>query len=484
MQRRNCFRRVNIAALGFFLVFLFIFNNSSVLSASTDNSNGKTGKRGRHFIVLLDSKVAVEKIFKKSSQSKSGDFFGLLKDALEKNPYNSKPGEKDNDNDLDALDYKTYKEGRDIVSIVLHHFSSKGYKNPPYFYTFTDIILIERFLEAKSALIDSLKRKFRYYKTFIDPMSPEKIANAEEIVLPYLCARHNGYKKDSSYMKAFREFEKYTIEDIVIISIYEKTRENKTSVPKKEWEEFNNHFEYKHIKTNQPDDDKNIIVDYISVKPRHKEDFPILKVDKEREYQLERFAKRSPVLHYWRGESGLAGLPEGYRLQGYRLQWSGGPAPGDIHWKDIKDIIDEKASLYLAENDSQVYIQSAYIKENESNKARESDNEGNAKIYYRIVINDYNPGGDLKYPFKYSPAMEIKSITYQLQEQEKYAPGFPWIRSVGYVNEEDLEVILVNRKNLPGLSAAEAVEIFKRQALIKLSAVYAGIIVVLFVFYL
>lgn len=484
MQRRNYFIRVKIAALGFFLIFLFILTNLSVVSASTETSNGKTGKGSRHFILLLDSKVAVEKISKKSSDSKNDDFFNLLKKALEKNPYHISPGEENNDNNGDALDYKTYQEDRDIVSIVLHHFSSRGYKDPPYFYTFIDIIFIERFLESKSSLIDSLYRKFRYYKTFLDPMSPEKIVNAEENVLAYLCARHNRYKKDSSYIEKFRKLEKYAIDGIVIISIYEESRKNKTSDIDKEWKEFNNNFEYKRIKRDSPSESTNIVIDYFGVKPRYKEDFPILAVDKEREYQLERFAKRSPpqygpLVYYWEGESGLADLPEGYRLQ-----WSGGTGTGDIHWKNIMDTSDENAKLNLEENDSKVYIKSAYIKESESNKARQSNNEHTAKIYYRIVLNDYNPGGDLKYPFKYSPAIDIKTITYQLIEREKYALGFPWIRSVGNIDDNDLEKSLVNHKNWTELSASELAKNFKTRALIKLSAVYAGIIVVLFVFYL
>lgn len=472
MQRRNFYIRVKIAALGFFLIALLFFNNPYVVFASTDNNNGKIGNTGRHFILLLDSKVVVDNISQKSKGSKSDDFFSLLKEALDKNPYLIKPGEKDNDSGLDALDYKTYDQERDIVSIVLHHFSAASSKNPAYFYTFTDIIFIEKFLESKNALIDSLNRKLRYYKTFREPMSPEKIDRAEERVLPFLCEEHNRFMepaKYKDYIKRFEEFEKYTIDGIVIVSVYDGEKRKNITSPIGQNKEFNNNFEYKRINRDLNSDGKNITIDYFSVKPQHKEDFPLLAVDKDPEYQLERFAKGSPVLHFWKGVSGFAGLPEGYHLQ-----WSGGPEPVDIQWQDIGDITDQETKIYLDEKNSQVYIKSAYIKENKAN----------IKIYYKMIITDFKPGGNLQYPFKYSPVIEIKRITYQLQEKEKYTLGLPWIKSMGHVNYQDLEVILVNRKNLPGLSAADAAAIFKNRALILLFAVYAGIIIVLFVLYL
>jgi len=477
MQRRNYFIRVKIAALGFFLIPFLYFNNSNVVSASTVTGNVKTGKTDRHFILLLDSKVAVDNISQTSKGSKSDDFFNLLKDALGKNPYHIKTGEKDNDNDHDALDYKSYEQGRDIVSIVLHNFSSTSNKNPAYFYTFMDIIFIEKFFESKSASIESLKRDSRYSK-YRDAIPPEKIGNAEEIVLPYLCDKHNKYKKNSKYIEEFRKFEKNNIEDIIIISVYDREkRENITSEPDEEWKEFNNNFEYKRINRDLKSDGKKIAIDYFSVKPRHKKDISILAADKDGKYQLERYAKQSPTLHYWQGKSGLDGLP-----QGYRLQWAAEPGPGDIQWKDIGDIIDENAMLYLAENYKEVYIKSAYIKESEANKDQD-DNQPAIKIYYKMIITDFKPGGNLQYPFKYSPAIEIKSITYQLQEVEKYALGFPWIRSEGHVNEKDLEKSLLTLK-LDELSAKTAAENSETQALIELSAVYAAILLVLFVLYL
>jgi hypothetical protein len=468
MQRGNYYIRVKIAAPGFFLIALLFFYNSNVVSASTVTGNGKSSKTGRHFILLLDSKVAVDNI----NGSKSDDFFSLLIDALGKNPYQKMPGEKDNDNDHNTLDYKFYKEGRDIVSIVLHHFASKDAStkvniNTPYFYTYPDIILVEKFLESKSALSDSLTKN----RTFRSPMSPEKVANAEEIVLPYLCDKHNSddYKKDNEYTKEFRKFEKNTIEDIVIISVYDgEKRENITSEPDQLWKDFNNNFEYEHINRYPKSDGKNITIDYFSVKPRHKEDISIIAADKDGKYKLERYAKGSPVLNYWKGESGLEGLPEGYRLH-----WAGEPGTGDIQWMNIGETVDGSAALSLAKNNSQIYIKSDHIKESEAN----------IKIYYKMIITDFKPGGNLQYPFKYSPAIEIKSITYQLREKEKYALGFPWIRPDGNVKYDDLKERLLTLK-LDELSASTVAENSETQAFIKLSAVYAGFIIVLFVLYL
>lgn len=473
MQRRNHFLRVKITAPGFFLIFLLLFNGLSIASASANSSKEKTGKTGRHFILLLDSEVAVNNISKKSSTGAAGDdFFNLLKRALEENPYTS-PGE----------DYKTFKEGRDIVSIVLHHFSATN-RSTLYFYTFTDIIFIEKFLASKSALIDSLNRKFGYYKTFLNSFSPDKITDAEERVLPFLCAKHNSYKKYSSYIKGFRELEKYTIEDIVIISIYDgKNRKNIASKIDPEWEEFNNNLQYQRIKSDRSSYGTNIAVDYFSVQPRQLKDVPILKNNKE---PLERFARRSPGKNnqptlYWEGNSGLGVIPEGYRLQ-----WSGGPGtgPGDFQWKEIGKSVNENVELSLPYNNSTVYI-----KKSESDEARSSDNTrtSTTEIYYRLVKNDYNLEGNLKYPLKYSPATAVKRVTYAVKPEKKYVLEFPWLwMSFRDLKGEDL-IHLMNRKHRSELSAAEASRIFKRAVLTRLIAVYAAIILfilLLIVFYL
>jgi hypothetical protein len=487
MQRRNCFSRVKAAAPGLFLIFLFIYYNSNLLPAPPGNNSGEAGKSGRHFILLLDSKVAVGNISRTDNASTGDDFFNLLENSLGKKTYHMS-GEKHNDTDLGALGYKSYEQGRDIVSIVLHHFPAKGGsstnvdKNSAYFYTFPEIIFIEKFLDSKKELSEFLKNKFKHDKTFQYAMSPEKLANAEEIVLPYLCDKHNsdGYKKNSNYAERFRKLEEYTINDIIIISIYEKARENKPLEPDEKWQQFNDNFEYKRIKRDQSNKEKNIVIDYFSVKPRHKKDISILAANKDGKYPLERYAQRSSglPLHYWQGESGLAGL-----AQGYRWQWAGETASGGIQWQEADETAGQGTTLYLAKKASQVYIKSAYIKENNSVKVPESNGERTIKIYYRMVINDFKPGGNLQYPFKYSPAIEVKPITYQLREVEKYAPGFPWLKSAGKIDEKDLEERLLTLK-LKELSAGTAATNSRAVALRELLGVYAGIIALLFVLYL
>jgi hypothetical protein len=456
MQGRNRFLRVNAAAPGFLLIFLLLVNGLNIAAAATGSGKENTEKTGRHFILLLDSQVAVDTISKKSSTGAAGhDFFNLLKRALEEPPHTG-PGE----------DYKTYKEGRDIVSIVLHHFSSPR-SGSSYFYTFTDIIFIEKFLAAKSTLIDSLNRKFRYYKTFLNSFSPDKIPGAEERVLPFLCARHDSYrKKYSSYIDGFRELEKYTIEDIVIISIYDrKNRKDRTSEIEPEWEKFNRNFYYHPIKKDRGSSGKNIAADYFSVKPRQLKDVPILKNNNE---PLERFAGRSqekngqPAL-YWRGDIGLTGLPGGYRVQ-----WSGKQTgPGDFPWKETGKSLNENVALSLPDNDSTVYI-------------KKSETGANAiEIYYRLVKNDYRPEGNLQYPLKYSPAGAVKRVTYAMKTEKKYDLRFPWLWMSSYdLGGEDL-IDLMNRRHLAQLSAAEAAVMCKQVALNRLMVVYAAIILLL-----
>jgi hypothetical protein len=480
MQRRNHFFRFNVAVPGFFLILLLLFNGLTIATTSVNSSKVKTGKIGRHFILLLDSEVAVNNISKKSNTgAASDDFFNFLKHILEQNPYSSPDGKID-ENDHEALGYKTFKEGRDIVSIVLHHFSATN-RSTLYFYTFTDIIFIEKFLASKSELIDSLNRKFGYYKTFLNSFSPEKISGAEERVLPFLCSKHNSYKKYSNYINRVRELGKYTIEDIVIISIYDaKNRKNITSKIGPEWEEFNNNFQYNCIKRDRNSFGMNIAVDYFSVKPRQLKNVPILKNNKE---TLERFAKLSPVKNgqltlYWRGYSGLTGLPEGYRLQ-----WSGEPktGPGDFRWEETGKSVNEDVELSLPYNNSTVYL-----KKSESKEARSSDNTrtSTTEIYYRLVKNDYNPEGNLKYPLKYSPSTAAKRVIYAVKAEKKYVMTFPWLwMSSRDLHDEDL-ISLMNRKSRSELSAAEASRIFKRAALTRLIAVYAAIILLLVVFYL